>query len=86
MDKSEFVCACKREGKDQTCCRNYIDYEQDHNCVLVTVENSGSLNLREIGERFGVTHVRIKQIEDKAIAKLKKLYENQEELENLFLS
>lgn len=86
MDKSEFVCKCRREGKDQTCCRNYIDYEQDGNCVLVTIENSGSLNLREVGERFGVTHVRIKQIEDKAIAKLKKMCEDQEELKNILLS
>lgn len=86
IKKSVFVCKCIKEGKDQSCCRNYIDFDQDDNCVLVAVENSGSMNLREISQRFGLTHVRIKQIEDKAIAKLRSLCENDEELNKILIS
>ena len=41
-----------------------------NNCKLV-YEN-GNLTLREVAERVGVSFARIKQIESKALAKLKK--------------
>ena len=58
---------CKEKG-----CRYWIDYEEDNNCSLITVDKHGRLTLREVAERLGVSYVRIKQIEDKAILKLKK--------------
>ena len=58
---------CKEKG-----CRYWIDYEEDSNCSLITVDKHGRITLREVAERLGVSYVRIKQIEDKAILKLKK--------------
>ena len=53
-------------------CRQWIDYEEDHNCAAIAVGKNGSMSLREIAERMQVSFVRIKQIEDKALIKLKK--------------
>ena len=59
--------ACTNGG-----CRHFIDYPDEYNCVLVTVYEHGNLTLREVAERIGVSFARIKQIETKALAKLKK--------------
>ena len=63
-------------GKESPCskkdCRNWIDYKEDLNCCLVSIEKHGQLTLMEVAKRLGVSHVRIKQIQDKALIKLKK--------------
>jgi len=58
---------CRQEG-----CRHFIDYPAEYNCVLITVYENGNLTLREVADRLGVSFARIKQIESKALAKLKK--------------
>lgn len=79
MDDNEkkmcFSCKCKRDGKDQKDCRNYIDYEKDGNCCLVSIEKNGSMTLKEIGERIGLTAHRIYQIEKGALKKIKNMKE-----------
>jgi DNA-directed RNA polymerase sigma subunit (sigma70/sigma32) len=65
--KEKEDCPCKEKG-----CRHWIDYEEDNNCSLITVDKHGRITLREVAARLGVSYVRIKQIEDKAILKLKK--------------
>tara|TARA_B100000287_G_scaffold373736_1_gene373093 strand:- start:566 stop:706 length:141 start_codon:yes stop_codon:yes gene_type:complete len=37
---------------------------------LETVDKHGALTLREVADRLGVSFVRIKQIEDKALKKI----------------
>jgi len=56
-------------------CRLWIDHEEDLNCTLIAIDNnkSDSMTLREIGERMGVSFVRIKQIEEGALKKLEKM-------------
>jgi transcriptional regulator with XRE-family HTH domain len=53
-------------------CRQWIDYSEDDNCVLVAVKKNGKMTLRECAKRLGVSYVRVKQIEDKAVKKLEK--------------
>ncbi len=53
-------------------CRQWIDYKDDNNCCLIAVYNHGPMTLREVALRIGVTFARIKQIETKALKKLKK--------------
>ena len=53
-------------------CRMYIEYEEDLNCTLVAIHKHGSMTLEEIGKRHQVSTVRIKQILDSVLAKLKK--------------
>lgn len=54
-------------------CRKWIDYPSEFNCVLETVQKAGGarLTLRECSKRLNISFVRVKQIEDKALKKLK---------------
>ena len=65
---------CQTEGQscDQTECRLWIDYDEDLNCTMVAVNKhpEGNMTLREGADRIGVSFVRIKQIEEKALNKL----------------
>jgi DNA-directed RNA polymerase sigma subunit (sigma70/sigma32) len=65
----------KEQNKTCNCleksCRHWIDYSEDQNCSLIAVDKNGPLTLREVSERLGVSYVRIKQIQDKALEKLK---------------
>ena len=63
-------CILKEKGCDQNKCRYWMNFEEDHNCSLISVEKNGSMTLREIADRLGVTYVRIKQIEDLAKSKI----------------
>lgn len=53
-------------------CRHWINYEKDMNCLLITTETYGPLTLKEISARLSISHVRVKQIEDKLLRKLQK--------------
>tara|TARA_R110000824_G_scaffold373862_2_gene564305 strand:+ start:1189 stop:1437 length:249 start_codon:yes stop_codon:yes gene_type:complete len=53
-------------------CRQWMEYEEDLNCALISVELNGKQTLREVSKRFGVSFVRIKQIQDAAVKKLTK--------------
>tara|TARA_R110002110_G_scaffold24779_4_gene92461 strand:+ start:5526 stop:5762 length:237 start_codon:yes stop_codon:yes gene_type:complete len=54
-------------------CKHWIDYKDDLNCTLIAVEKHGAMTLRETSERMGISFVRVKQIQDKAIKKLSNL-------------
>jgi len=54
-------------------CKHWIDYEKDLNCTLIAVESHGAMTLREVSERLGISFVRVKQIQDRAIKKLSNL-------------
>tara|TARA_R110000824_G_scaffold245381_1_gene434426 strand:- start:113 stop:370 length:258 start_codon:yes stop_codon:yes gene_type:complete len=60
-------CACPKEE-----CKYWIDYKGEYNCTLVAIYENGRMTLREVAERIGVSFARIKQIETKALQKLKK--------------
>ena len=53
-------------------CRFWIQYEGDLNCTMMCISKHGSLTLKEVAKRIGVSYVRIKQIQDKAIKKINK--------------
>ena len=57
---------------EQKECKHWIDYKKELNCMYESIDRNGSMTLREIAERIGVSYVRIKQIEDKTIKKIKK--------------
>ncbi len=61
--------SCPYENSE---CRHWIDYEDDHNCVLIAVDGNGGspMTLREISKRLGVSFVRVRQIEQEAVRKL----------------
>ena len=65
--------ACKtlEESCPNTDCRSWIDFEEDLNCINVCVEKNGPLTLREVSKRLGCSFVRVKQIEETVLEKLK---------------
>lgn len=52
-------------------CKFWIEFKEDNNCDLISLKKNGPLTLRQVGERMGVSYVRIKQIEDAALKKIK---------------
>ena len=68
---------CQKEKKccEVKECRLWMDYPQDLNCVEITVQKEDHLTLKKIGERLKLTPSRIKQIENKALAKVSKAFE-----------
>ena len=73
MNKCAVECLVKNSQCDKEKCRMWVDYKEDLNCALVTVHNNkGPMSLEKVAKRFDLSIVRIKQIQDKALQKLKK--------------
>jgi len=51
-------------------CKHWIDYKEDLNCSLIAIEKNGEMTLREVADRLGISFVRVKQIQDRALRKL----------------
>lgn len=56
-------------------CRYWINYERENNCTFESVERNGQMTLREVSERLGISFVRVKQIQDKILIKIKDEFE-----------
>ena len=61
---------CKEACENSTC-RYWISYEDEQNCSLISIYENGPMTLREIADRSGISFARVKQIETKAIGKIK---------------
>ena len=70
------ICAevCNKDNKccDNKECRMWIDYEEDLNCTEIAVKKNGCMTLKEIGNRLGISYVRVTQIEKEALKKIQK--------------
>jgi len=67
-------CYLARLKCEETECRLYIDYEEDQNCTLIATSKHGPMTLEEIGNRHQISTVRVKQILDATLIKLKKTF------------
>jgi DNA-directed RNA polymerase specialized sigma subunit len=69
----ECAQSCLVEEKSCDCsdCKHWIRFKDDNNCDLISIQKHGALTLRQVGERIGVSYVRVKQIEDVAIKKIR---------------
>ena len=65
------ACLDKEIECDFQDCGHWINFSEDQNCDLISIKKNGPLTLRQVGERLGVSYVRIKQIEDVAIKKIR---------------
>lgn len=68
-------CAKKCLNKNSPCkeseCPLWINFKIDLNCSLIAIHKNGEMTLQQCGERLGISHVRVKQIQDKALKKIK---------------
>ena len=75
--KKDGLLSCSRQcmSKHKACqkqdCKFFIDYETEYNCCLVSIYENGPMTLRQIAERSGISFARVKQIETKALLKMK---------------
>lgn len=71
-------CATDSLENDSICnkedCRLWMNYSEDLNCSLISVKKNGKLTLNEVGERLGISYVRVSQIEKQAVNKLKTVF------------
>ena len=73
MNDCAVKCMLKKNKCNKKDCRMWVDYKKDLNCVLIAVHNSkGPMTLEEASKRLHLSLVRVKQIQDKALQKLKK--------------
>jgi hypothetical protein len=70
MRKCKTGVLLRNKACEECECRMWLDYEEDLNCTLISVDKHGPMNLRQIGERLGISFVRVKQIQDAALRKL----------------
>ncbi len=68
-------CYKERSPCDQEECRLHIDYPSDLNCTIIAVKKHGPMTLEEIGKRHNISTVRVKQIVDATLLKLKKTFQ-----------
>ena len=61
---------CKKDS-----CRNWIKLEDSLNCTLLA-SRDGPMTLQKIGDIFGITRMRICQIEKKVLDKIRPGLEN----------
>ena len=66
-------CMKKKKPCQEKECRLWQDFPDEQNCTLISVYENGSMTLREVAEREHLSFARIKQIETKALKKLKSL-------------
>jgi hypothetical protein len=68
-------CSKKCLLEEQCCveeeCRMWIDFPEDNNCTLIAVNRHGPMTLKEIAERHHISIVRVKQIVDATLGKIK---------------
>ncbi len=53
-------------------CRHWINFPKENNCSLLSIKQNGNMTLRQVAERLQLSFARIKQIETKALSKIKK--------------
>ena len=77
MKQCAAECFLKKENCQNRECRLHIEYPEDQNCTSIAIQKHGPMTLEEIGKRHQVSTVRIKQILDTTLLKLKKTFAKQ---------
>ncbi len=72
MKECAKACYLARTPCAQGECRLHIEYEEDLNCTLIALGRHGPMTLEQIGLRHQISTVRVKQILDATLVKLKK--------------
>lgn len=74
MDYLGCTDQCRKDKKpcSKEACRHWMNYTDDLNCSLIAAEDHGPMTLEDISKRLDLTLVRVKQIQDEAMIKMKK--------------
>lgn len=77
MKKCLVACKNLNVGCPVQSCRYWIDYPLEMNCSLETVDINGQMTFRQVAARLGISFVRVKQIQDKALKKISHLLKDE---------
>jgi len=69
-----YNACCKKQE-----CRQWIDHKESMNCTIIAAKR-GPMTLQQIGDIFGVTRMRICQIEKKIIKKIETILNREADL------
>ena len=63
---------CLKYNKNCTVkkCRYWVDSEENKNCTFIAIENNGPMTLRQVAKIEKISHVAVKNIQDRALKKL----------------
>jgi len=70
MKKCMEICSACDESCQNDSCKHWIEFKEDLNCSLIAIGKNGSMTLREVGDRLGISFVRVKQIQEEAKDKM----------------
>jgi len=73
LPRCSITCAEASTPCTKDKCKHWIDYKKEHNCSLVSIYLNGQMTLRDVAERLGISFSRVKQIETKALRKLREI-------------
>ena len=69
-------CIVKQKSCSEKECKHWIEYEEDNNCSLISINKYGRMTLQQIADRLGISVVRVCQIEKEVLRKMKKRLNN----------
>tara|TARA_B100000212_G_scaffold323744_1_gene284067 strand:- start:159 stop:422 length:264 start_codon:yes stop_codon:yes gene_type:complete len=64
-------CLKKEKSCSEVECKHFIEYPEEFNCSLISIHKNGRMTLREVGDRLRISFARVKQIESRALQKIK---------------
>lgn len=74
-ESNETKCYSAHKSKNKPCkntkCRYWHDSNIDSNCVINKIKSSENITLQEVGDLFGITRMRVCQIEKQILEKIK---------------
>lgn len=74
------ACETLQEPCPNNTCRLWINFEKDLNCTNISIKKNGEMTLRQVAERVGCSFVRVKQIEEESLQKIKDISFNDDYL------
>ena len=71
LPKCSSECMKQEANCENKTCRHWINYKKEHNCSMISIYLHGRMTLKQISERLGISIARVKQIEDKALRRIR---------------